>query len=291
MKAKDLGKIEKIVLVSAIVLTLIGIVEIFAGYFSNSIGLVADGIDSISDSVISFMVWFGLRISRKTPDNKFHFGYYRVETLVSMMVALAMIIMSIFIFYSAYLRLINPVKIVYPLTAMIILLIGSLISLWISIIKNRLAKSYKLLSVKADAKVSIKDWTSSLVILAGVFLSHIGFVWGDAIGALIVGVFIVSVAITTIKQASLILIDGFNNPELVREILKIIGKHPKVKLKDLRLRMSGPYIIGEISITVSSNITVGKVFIIKTKIKEEIMEKIGGVKDLFISADPERAES
>lgn len=289
MKAKDLRKIEKIVLVSAIVLTLIGIVEIFAGYFSKSIGLIADGIDSISDSVISFMVWFGLRISRKTPDNKFHFGYYRVETLVSMMVALAMIIMGIFIFYSAYLRLVNPVRIVYPLTAMIILLIGGLTSLWISIIKNRLAKSYKLLSVKADAKVSTKDWTSSLVILTGVFLSYMGFAWGDAIGALIVGVFIISVAITTIKQASLILIDGFNNPELVREILKIISKHPKVKLKDLRLRMSGPYIIGEISITVSSNMTVGKVFIIKTKIREEIMEKIGGVKDLFISADPRRA--
>ncbi|MBI2208774.1 cation transporter [Candidatus Woesearchaeota archaeon] len=278
MKAKDLRKIEKIVLVSAIVLTLIGIVEIFAGYFSKSIGLIADGIDSISDSVISFMVWFGLRISRKTPDNKFHFGYYRVETLVSMMVALAMIIMGIFIFYSAYLRLVNPVRIVYPLTAMIILLIGGLTSLWISIIKNRLAKSYKLLSVKADAKVSTKDWTSSLVILTGVFLSYMGFAWGDAIGALIVGVFIISVAITTIKQASLILIDGFNNPELVREILKIISKHPKVKLKDLRLRMSGPYIIGEISITVSSNMTVGKVFIIKTKIREEIMEKIGGKK-------------
>src|SRR3989338_11330259 len=114
MKAKDLGKIEKIVLVSAIVLTLIGIVEIFAGYFSNSIGLIADGVDSISDSVISFMVWFGLKISRRQADKKFHFGYYRVETLVSMIVAAIMIIMSLYIFYSAYLRLRNPVEIHYP---------------------------------------------------------------------------------------------------------------------------------------------------------------------------------
>src|SRR3990167_3567686 len=108
MKKLDIKKIERIVMVSAIVLVLIGIVEILVAYFTNSVGLIADGIDSISDSVISFMVWFGLRISKKTPDNKFHFGYYRVETLVSMMVALAMIIMGIFIFYSAYLRLVNP---------------------------------------------------------------------------------------------------------------------------------------------------------------------------------------
>ena len=78
MEVNHFKSIEKIVFGSALVLVLIGIIEIFAGLFSNSIGLVADGIDSIGDSLISFMVGFGLRISRRTPDNKFQFGYYRV---------------------------------------------------------------------------------------------------------------------------------------------------------------------------------------------------------------------
>ncbi|MEK6876011.1 MAG: cation diffusion facilitator family transporter, partial [Nanoarchaeota archaeon] len=87
MMEEDLKKVEKVVLISAIVLVLIGIVEILVGYYTNSVGLLADGTDSISDSVISFMVWFGIRISRKKADKKFNFGYYRVETLVSMIVA------------------------------------------------------------------------------------------------------------------------------------------------------------------------------------------------------------
>src|SRR3989338_7017672 len=102
MKQLDIKKIEKLVLISAIVLVLIGIVEIVVGNYTNSVGLVADGIDSISDSVISFMVWFGLRISRRKADKKFHFGYYRVENLVSMIIAMLMIAMSIYIFYNAY---------------------------------------------------------------------------------------------------------------------------------------------------------------------------------------------
>ena len=287
MKHKDFKRIERIVLISAIVLVLIGVVEIIVSYFTNSVGLMADGIDSMSDSVISFMVWFGLRISRRTADNKFNFGYYRVETLVSMMVAMLMIVMSLYIFYNAYLRLRNPVEIYYPFIGMVTLIAGGLTSFYLAIIKNRLAKKYNLLSVKADAKASIKDWTSSFVILAGVFLSYLGFKWGDALGALIVAVYIISIAITTIKAASLILIDGFNNPELVRDISKIIRKYPTVKLKDLKLRISGPYITGKISLSVDNEMRVHKAFTIKNKIKNEIMGKIEGIKDLTIIADPE----
>ena len=267
MKQLDIKMIAKVVLISAIVLVLIGIVEIVVGNYTNSVGLIADGIDSMSDSVISFMVWFGLRISRRQADKKFHFGYYRVETLVSLIVSLIMIAMSIYIFYNAYLRIKNPVELKYPLLGMVTLVAGGLISLWLSIIKNRLAKKYNLLSLEADAKASIKDWTSSFIILAGVFLSYLGFKWGDALGALIVGVYIISVAITTIRSASLILIDGFNNPELIKDISKIIRKYPKIRLKDLKLRMTGPYIIGEFTITVDSGMSIGEVYKIKGKTK------------------------
>lgn len=287
MKQQDIKKIEKVVLISAIVLVLIGMVEIVVGYYTNSVGLVADGIDSMSDSVISFMVWFGLRISRRQADKKFHFGYYRVETLVSFIVAVIMVGMSIYIIYTAYLRLKNPVELNYPIIGMITLAAGGLISFYLSIVKNRLAKKYNLLSLNADAKTSTKDWTSSFVILIGVFLSYLGFKWGDAIGAFIVAIYIIGVAIVTIKQSSLILIDGFNNPELVRDITKIIRKHPSVKLQGLKLRITGPYITGEITVSVDNNMTIERVYTVKNKIKQEITRRIDGVKDLTILAEPE----
>src|SRR3989338_9223265 len=123
MKQQDIKKIEKLVLISAIVLVLIGIVEIVVGNYTSSVGLIADGIDSISDSVISFMVWFGLRISRRKSDKKFHFGYYRVETLVSLIVSMMMIVMSIYIFYTAYSRIKDPVELNYPFLGMATLVV------------------------------------------------------------------------------------------------------------------------------------------------------------------------
>ena len=160
-----------------------------------------------------------------------------------------------------------------------------------AITKNRLAKKYNLLSLNADAKTSIKDWTSSFIILVGVFLSYIGFKWGDAIGAFIVSGYIIFVAITTVKQASLILIDGFNNPELIKDISRIIRKYPTVKLKDLKLRITGPYITGEITVSVDNNMTIEKAYTVKNKIRQEIMRRIEGIKDLTILADPEGAST
>ena len=291
MSEKNIGKVETVVLASAIVLVLIGVAEILVGYFADSVGLLADGIDSISDSFISFMVWFGLRISKRSADKRFHFGYYRVETLVSMIVAIIMVVMSIYIFHIAYLRIINPSELNYPVFAMAMLLVSGLISLWISLVKIKLAKMHNLLSLKADANTSIKDWTSSFVILGGLLLSDFRFKWGDSLGAVIVGIYILSVAATTIRGASLILIDGFNNPELVKDISRIIQKYDAVRIKDLKLRMSGPYILGEITLTVDGSMSVRKVFGIKNTIKNEIMQKISGVKDLVILADPDSVEN
>ena len=204
MVGKDLKKVERVVLVSAIVLLAIGAVLIYLGYLTNSIGLIADGIDSIGDAGISLIVWFGLLISKRAPDHRFHFGYYKIETLSALIVAFLMIGMSIIIFQSAYQRLIHPEELESSPIAIAALIGAGTISASLAFVKNKMASKYNLLSLRADAKNSIKDSSASFVILAGVLLAHFGFLWGDPVGAMIVAFYIIFVAITTIKEASLV---------------------------------------------------------------------------------------
>jgi divalent metal cation (Fe/Co/Zn/Cd) transporter len=51
--------------------------------------------------------------------------------------------------------------------------------------------------------------------------------------------------------------------------------------------MTGPYITGEITIVVDKEMSIGSVYRIKSRITEDIMERIHGVKDLIILAEPE----
>ena len=74
---------QKIAKISVVTLVSIGIVELIMGYLSGSVVASADGIDSMSDAMISFIVLIGLRIARRPPDQKFHFGYHKVEPFAS----------------------------------------------------------------------------------------------------------------------------------------------------------------------------------------------------------------
>ena len=197
-----------------------------------------------------------------------------------------MIVTSVVIFYNAYLRLINPIELNYPVIGMITIIGAGITATIISIIKNKIAKKYNLLSLKADAKNSIKDFSGSFIILFGIYLSYIGFLWGDSLVSIVVGVFIFSYGIAIIKEASLILVDAFHNPELIKDVRMIVNSYSMVKLKSIKLRRSGPYIVGEIIIGVSKDMKVGNLLRIKKEIKRKIMEEIEGMGDFIISTQP-----
>ena len=93
---------QRIAKISVVTLVSIGIVEILTGYYSGSVVATADGLDSISDAAISFIVLLGLRIAHRPADKKFHFGYHKVESFAALMAAIGMVAIGIVIFYNSY---------------------------------------------------------------------------------------------------------------------------------------------------------------------------------------------
>ncbi len=79
-----------------------------AGYLSGSVVATADGIDSISDAFIYFILLVGLRMAHKPSDKKFHFGYHKVESFATLMASIEMVITGVVIFYNFYPSLLYP---------------------------------------------------------------------------------------------------------------------------------------------------------------------------------------
>ena len=82
---------QKIAKTSVVTLLAIGIAEIIMGQVSGSVVATADGIDSLSDAMISFIVLVGLRIAHRPADRKFPFGYHKVESFAALIAAIGMI--------------------------------------------------------------------------------------------------------------------------------------------------------------------------------------------------------
>src|SRR4030095_11720828 len=146
---------QKIAKISVVTLIGIGIVELIMGHFSGSVVATADGIDSLSDAMISFIVLLGLRIAHRPADKKFHFGYRKVESFAAMMAAIGMLIIGFVILYHSYDALVHPRPIYQPILTMVVLAAAASISLHRAFQMRLIANKYDLLSLKTDAKNSI----------------------------------------------------------------------------------------------------------------------------------------
>ena len=110
---------QRIAKISVVTLISIGIVELVMGHISGSVVATADGVDSMSDAMISFIVLIGLRFARRPADRKFQFGYHKVESFAALMAAIGMIVIGSFIVYNSYGGLIHPEEIQQPLLTMV----------------------------------------------------------------------------------------------------------------------------------------------------------------------------
>lgn len=62
----------------------------------------ANGIDSMSNAMISFIVLVGLRFDRRPADREFQFGYHKVESFAAMVASIGMIAIGVFIAYHSH---------------------------------------------------------------------------------------------------------------------------------------------------------------------------------------------
>lgn len=268
---------QRIAKISVITLISIGIVELLMGHISGSVVATADGVDSMSDAMISFIVLIGLRFARRPADRKFQFGYHKVESFAALIAAIGMIVIGSFIVYHSYQGFIHPEEIKQPLLTMVVLAVAGGISLHRAFQMRNIANKYHLLSLKTDAKNSIKDGSASVLGFLSVFIAtQFGFLQADAIGGMIIAGFIFSVAYVSLKQSSLILVDAWHNPISVDYIKKLLEKKIEagVNVRSIKLRQTGIVSRAEIHIEIDGNKPLNEVEMLMQNTEKVIKSNI-----------------
>jgi len=270
------------------VLVLVGIAEVFVGIFSLSLALVADGVQSFADAVVSLIVWIGLRLSGKAPDGKFHFGYYRVENFSSIIAALVLTVSGGLILYESYQGLLFPRVIVNAEIAMATALLAAAVAGAILFFKVRAARKYDSLALKADAFNSTKDVLTSLTAFVGIVLSkYLNIRVTDSIAGIIIALFVFTVAYSVIKESSLILMDACQCSDILFDIKNIVKNVKNVKeVHDIRMRKLGPYLVGDMHVVVDGDMSVREADQIAMQIEEQVKKEFDEVAEIRVKIEP-----
>ncbi|MFW6128503.1 MAG: cation diffusion facilitator family transporter [Halobacteriota archaeon] len=281
-----MNKGEKVAsLAIAVNIGLFGIKYFFA-VLSGSIAMRAGAFDAFTDVVASSAVFIGLMIaSRKT--RNFPYGLYKVENLVSVIVAL-------FIFYAGYEIVMDALRSeTIELQNVWLSIAGIVCAMAIAFVfstyERKVGREIGSPSLVADAEHVYIDMFSNFLILLGLSSSFIGFNLDRFAGLIIAAFFAWSggkIFIDGIK----VLLDASLDYDTLRTAEKTIEEEPQVvEIKDLKGRNSGQYKFLEAVITLKTH-DLDKAHFISSRIEKNIKNGLKNIDQVLIHYEPSEKE-
>jgi len=179
--------------------------EIIGGLLSHSLALLSDAGHMLVDALALSISFFALNLAHKPANTKRTFGYHRVEIMAALANGVILTLVSVFIFYEAYQRLLNPaaVRSGLMLIVAIIGLIANLIGIWL-LHRDRKAN----LNIRGAFLHILGDTISSVGVIAGaIIIAVTGKSFADPIIAMFIGLIIFWGAFRLVKESSDILLE------------------------------------------------------------------------------------
>ena len=282
----------KVTLIGSVVDLLVGVFKIQFGFLSQSQALIADGIHSLSDLATDAIVLYATKHSHTEADEEHPYGHGRFETVATVGLGIALLVVAIGISIDATLRLFNPEKLLIPS-------MGALIVAAISIVSKeaiyhytmRVARKYKSNMLRANAWHSRTDAISSVVVLVGVAGSMAGLWYLDAIAAIGVGLMIAKIGWDLAWHSIRELVDTGLDAERVEAIREIIlAVDGVVSLHILRTRRMAGEALVDVHIQVAPHISVSEGHYVSETVRARIIKEIEEVTDVMVHIDPENDE-
>lgn len=285
---KELTQVGQISALSTVFMVAIGISETVVGFFTGSFGLIGDGVGSFANAVTSFLVWIGLRISKRGPDARFHFGYLRAETFYSMLAAIVIAGGGLVVMYQSYSTLYVARELRSGSVAIAVAFAAMIVSTLLSIYKIVKARSMGLLSMKTEAVNSATDSLSSIAAFAGITVAdRLGIIQLDSIVGIFIGMLVLISSYLIIRESSLVLMDACTSTDVRRDLELVARNVPGViEVKRIRLRRLGSYMVGDLVLGVDGGISVGEANIISKNVEEETRKIFDEIYEIIIKLEP-----
>ena len=193
------------------------VAELIGGLLSNSLALLSDAGHMLMDILALLLSFFALRFATRPATEKQTFGFYRLEILAALINGTVLLVLSLFIFYEAYQRFIEPREI-----RGFLMLGVAAIGLGANIVSALVlrAGSHENLNVKGAFLHVVGDLISSLgVILAGAIILLTGWRRVDSIISFVIGVIILIGAYRLVMESVHILLESTPKDITLNEVI------------------------------------------------------------------------
>lgn len=285
-------EMRKVTLIGSVVDLVLAVLKLVFGWIGQSQALIADGIHSLSDLATDAMVIYAAKHSNKDADECHPYGHGRYETVTTVLLGGALILVGIGIAWDATLRLFEPDSLLNPgWIALAVAALSVILKEAVYQYTIRAAKKLRSHMLQANAWHSRTDAISSVFVIIGVGGAMMGLNYLDAIAAIIVAIMIAKVGWGLAWNSVQELTDAALDRERVEAIEESILKIGCVRsLHMLRTRRMGGDALVDVHIIVEPTISVSEGHQISETVRSTLVKQFDEINDVMVHIDPEDDE-
>lgn len=273
----------------------LAITKLAAGLIGHAYALVADAIESLTDIVSSTIVWGGLRVASRDPDEAFPFGYGKAESLAGAVVSLMIIGAAITIATAAMGEIRTPHHAPAAWTLAVLTAVVA-IKWWLSRHVGSVGVDIGSSAVSADAWHHLSDAITSAAAFVGIAVAVIGgrgWESADDWAALVASLVIFYNGVRMLRPAVYDLMDRMPDAPVVDMIRVAADRVPGVLATEkLAVRKSGLDFRVTLHVQADPTLSLADAHVLSGMVKSAIRLAVPRAKYVLIHMEPyERSRS
>lgn len=219
----------------------LSIVKLIVGLIANSISIVSDALNNITDIGSSLVTMIGFKLSQKSSDKDHPWGHGRMEYITGFIVDMLIILVGFELFKSSIDKIIHPELPNINTITIILLVVAIFAKLWLFLFYKKIAKIIDSAALKGASYDSISDTISTTAVLASAIVAKFASVSIDGFVSLLVSIFILITGFKATKEMIDMLIGTAPDKEFVKDIYKFVERYKEiVGIHDIMIHDYGP---------------------------------------------------
>lgn len=220
---------------------LLSIFKLVIGIVTNSMSIISDALNNVTDTGSSIVTMIGFKLSQKEVDNEHPWGHGRMEYITAFIVDILIILVGVELLQNSVDKIIHPVMPTVNGVVIFLLVVAILVKLWLFVFYSKIAKRIDSSAIKATAYDSISDCVSTFVVLFSSVISLIFGITIDGYVSILVAIFILITGVKALKETIDILLGSKPDKEFIDQISEFVKKYPMIAgIHDIMVHDYGP---------------------------------------------------
>ena len=262
------------------------------GILVNSIAIILDAVNNLSDALSSIITIIGTKLSEKAPDKKHPYGHGRIEYFTSIIIAVLVLIAGLTALKESVEKVITPEDANYSIASLIIIAVAVVVKFFFGRYVKKIGEKLNSQSLIASGTDAFMDSILSLSTLIAAIISLVWHISLEGILGVIIAIIIIKSSIDILRETITIMIGIRADSELTNKLKAKILKFEEVQgVYDLDLHSYGPpKMVGSVHIQVRDDMTAKEIHKLARKITIAIYQEFGIILTIGIYAANDKGE-